>query len=150
MAKNSPGTIRTGEEGDVAANVTASVPSLIRLAALRKQIRTLQDEERTLVARAKRYFAATGATAGTAVGPDGKKVVVTTCRPTDTFDRAKFADQHPDLVTQYTVQVVRDELDVSALRAERPGLWGEFRSRQLRVNTAALQELAETTQEQPW
>jgi hypothetical protein len=150
MAKNSPWTIRTGEEGDVAVNVTASVPSLIRLAALRKQIRTLQDEERTLVARAKGYFAATGATAGTAVGPDGKKVVVTTCRPTDTFDRAKFADQHPDLVTQYTVQVVRDELDVSALRAERPDLWGEFRSRQLRVNTAALQELAETTQEQPW
>jgi hypothetical protein len=150
MAKNSPWTIRTGEEGDVAANVTASVPSLIRLAALRKQIRTLQDEERTLVARAKGYFAATGATAGTAVGPDGKKVVVTTCRPTDTFDRAKFADQHPDLVTQYTVQVVRDELDVSALRAERPDLWDEFRSRQLRVNTAALQELAETTQEQPW
>jgi hypothetical protein len=150
MAKNSPWTIRTGEEGDVAVNVTASVPSLIRLAALRKQIRALQDEERMLVARAKGYFAATGATAGTAVGPDGKKVVVTTCRPTDTFDRAKFADQHPDLVEQFTVRVVRDELDVAELCAAYPILSHRFRIRQLRVNTAALQELAETTQEQPW
>jgi hypothetical protein len=150
MAKSNPWTIRTGEEGDVAANVTASIPSLIKLAELRKQIKALQEQERTIAAKAKRYFTATGATAGTAIGPDGNQVVVTTCRPTDTFDRARFASQHPDLATHYTVQVVRDELDIAALRADRPDLWDGFRTRQLRVNTAALQELAETTQGQPW
>jgi putative phage-type endonuclease len=57
--------------------------------------------------------------------------IVATWRNTGQFSRKRFAEAHPELVEQYTRPVSVDELDVDALAADHPDLYGAFRVRRL-------------------
>ncbi len=62
---------------------------------------------------------------------DGQEVF--TNKPTATFRGAAFIADHPVLAKEFTKPVVKDELDVEALKAAHPTIWREYRSRQFRI-----------------
>lgn len=78
-------------------------------------------------------FAATGGTVGVVAG-----IPVVSNRKTATFARAKFAKERPDLAEQYTVQVIKDELDTRALKTDHPELFEKYRSSMLLIDDEGL------------
>lgn len=134
---------RTGQwnldQDDRPADVTPSLPSLFKLRDARARAAKAKAELDEITDHVKAWFTTNNLTAGTA---DGVTEAVVTCRPTDTFQGAQFAKDHPDLAAQYAREVTRQELDVAALRRERPEVWARYRSSALKVNPAALEQLA--------
>ena len=59
---------------------------------------------------------------------DGEEVF--TWRPINKFATTQFKAEHPNLAKEFTRPVVKDELDIEALRAEHPYLFDQYRVRQ--------------------
>lgn len=58
---------------------------------------------------------------------------VFTNKPTATFRGRDFIADHPLLAKEFTRPVMKDELDVEALKAAHPTIWRDYQSRQFRI-----------------
>ncbi|WP_190824733.1 YqaJ viral recombinase family nuclease [Saccharopolyspora pogona] len=65
--------------------------------------------------------------------PSGRTIA--TWKHINKLNTKRLAAEHPELVTAYTREVIRAELDVDALKAEHPDIWAAYRTRQLRFTT---------------
>lgn len=64
--------------------------------------------------------------------------LVVTNATTRRFDASGFAERHPGLVDAYTVDRTVREIDLVALRTDRPDVFAEFSVRSMRVDRDAL------------
>lgn len=113
-----------------APEVTRAVQELVEAQAALKAAQKRVDVLKTWL---KDAFEKTGGTVGMVAD-----IPIASNRMTATFAKAKFAKDRPDLAVQYTVQVIKEELDVPGLRKDHPALYGRYRSRMLLIDDEGL------------
>lgn len=96
-------------------------------------LRAKRDEKKRLDAEVYRLEQEFRELTGKAhIGQIGGQDVFTN-RPIAVFRGKEFREDHPLLAKEYTVPVVKDELDVDALKRDHPALYAEYQSRQFRI-----------------
>lgn len=128
MAQDIKGSVE-GEEIDV-------IPALSVLqewARVAKQLDELKAKEADLRARVKAFMETTGKS----VGKIGDAEVLT-YRPKNAFAEARFRKERKDLVPHFTATVVKEVVDVAALRKAHPDVYEQFRVKDLRPDYDAI------------
>lgn len=149
MARTKPaGSQWDVKDDDSPVDVTPSLKTLLELDEARAAEAAAKKLGAKLTDRVKAYFTGTGHTLGT-VTVGGKAITAVTCRTTETFNRRAFEADFPDLVTHYTREVVVQELDVAALRRERPDLFAKYQARALKINPKAIEAIVNSAVTQP-
>lgn len=97
---------------------------------LYRHARTQEEAWRKKAASLKAEFQALmgEATLATIAGEE-----VFTYDKTATFKGKEFAEENPVLAAQYTKPILKDELDVQALKRDHPALYERYRSRSFNV-----------------
>lgn len=111
---------------NIAEVVQSYVQAQAELRAAEKRVSILKDW-------LKDAFKATGGTVGIVAD-----IPVVSNRKTATFANARFAKDRPDLAEQYTIQVIKEELDVAGLKEDHRKLYDEYRSSMLLVDDEGL------------
>lgn len=113
-----------------APEVTRAVQELVEAQAALKAAQKRVDVLKTWL---KDAFEKTGGTVGMVAD-----IPIASNRMTATFAKARFARDRPDLAEQYTIQVIKEELDVPGLQEDHPTLYDQYRSRMLLIDDEGL------------
>jgi len=114
-------------------DVTAALSVLQEWAQVAGQLDELKAREADLRARVKKFMESTGKS----VGKIGDANVLT-YKPKNTFAEARFRKERSDLAPHFTATVVKEVIDVAALREAYPDVYAQFQVRDLRPDYDAI------------